>query len=104
MDVDAMKQKGYDYCGPQSDTNTYHLYVLRGENQVSLRHIHCYEALDKEFFQLVGFRDYLNTHSDIAMKYSELKKSLALQYPEDRIAYTKGKEDFIYNIYELLDL
>jgi GrpB-like predicted nucleotidyltransferase (UPF0157 family) len=104
MDVDAMKEMGYDYCGSQHGSETYHLYVLRGQNQISLRHIHCYNAQDKEFFQLVGFRDYLNSHPDTATKYSELKKVLALQYPEDRNAYTKGKENFIRNIYTLLDL
>lgn len=104
MDINALKQLKYDYCGPQCNRNTYHLYVLRGENQISLRHIHCYDANDNEFFQLVGFRDYLNSHPDVAKQYSELKKKLASLYPEDRVAYTKGKEDFIQDIYALLDL
>lgn len=103
MDVDSMNQMGYEYCGPQFGSDTYHLYVLRNENQLSLRHIHCYDVLDKEFFQLVGFRDYLNSHSDVARKYQELKESLAAQYPDDRIAYTNGKSEFIQNIYTLLD-
>ena len=103
MDVDALIKLGYDYCGPQCDRSTYHLYVLRGENQISLIHIHCYDIHDNEFFQLIGFRDYLNTHPDTAQKYAVLKEVLASQYPEDRVAYTKGKEDFIQNIYALLD-
>lgn len=104
MNVDAMKQIGYDYCGPRNDSKTYYLYVLRGQNWVSLRHVHCYDAQDKEFFQLVEFRNYLNSHSDAAKKYSELKQALASQYPEDRVAYTKGKENFVQSIYALLDL
>lgn len=102
MDINSMRQIGYDYCGPQFGSDTYHLYVLRGENQVSLRHIHCYDAHDNEFFQLVGFRDYLNSHFGMAKKYDELKKSLAEQYPEDRSAYTNGKNEFIQNVYALL--
>lgn len=104
MDIDALKQLGYDYCGPRCDRSTYHLYVLRDENQISLRHIHCYDVSDHEFFQLIGFRDYLNSHPDGAKQYSELKKKLADLYPEDRAAYTKGKEDFIRKIYTLLDV
>ena len=104
MDVEALKRLGYDYCGPREGRDTYHLFVLRGENQISLRHIHCYDVSDKEFFQLVGFRDYLNSHSDAAKKYSELKEKLARLYPEDRIAYTKGKESFIESIYAILNL
>ena len=103
MDIDSMKGLGYDYCGPQHGSDTYHLYVLRGVNQVSLRHIHCYDSLDNEYFQLVGFRDYLNSHSDVAQKYAELKDILAAEYPDNRVAYTKGKHDFIQNIYSLLD-
>ena len=33
MDIDSMKRMGYDYCGPQHGSETYHLYVLRGENK-----------------------------------------------------------------------
>jgi GrpB-like predicted nucleotidyltransferase (UPF0157 family) len=103
MDVDAFMRLGYEYCGPRGGCDTYHLYILRGENHISLRHIHCYDASNHEFFQLVGFRDYLNSHPDVAMKYSELKKKLAFLYSEDRETYTKGKEDFIKNIYAALD-
>lgn len=92
MDVEALEKLGYDYCGPREGRDTYHLFVLHGENQISLRHIHCYDGSDKEFFQLVGFRDYLNSHPDAAKEYSELKEKLARLYPKDRIAYTKGKE------------
>ncbi len=99
MDINVFIKLGYEYCGSQSDSGTYHLYVLRGENQISLRHIHCYDRTDNEFFQLVGFRDYLNTHDEAAQRYAKLKEILAFQYPEDRVAYTKGKETFIKSIY-----
>ncbi|MFR1866503.1 GrpB family protein [Eisenbergiella massiliensis] len=38
---------------------------------LSLRHIHCYEKNEKEFFQLVGFRDYLNEHAEAAKQYED---------------------------------
>lgn len=104
MDAGALRYLGYDYCGAQCNRNTYHLYVLRDENQISLRHIHCYDSKDYEYYKLIGFRDYLNSHNDVAKQYSNLKEKLALLYPEDRIAYTKGKEEFILSIYALLDM
>ena len=70
---------------------------------LSLRHIHCYEKNEKEFFQLVGFRDYLNEHEEAAKQYEDLKKKLASDFPEDRVAYTKGKEAVIKGIYHILD-
>lgn len=101
MDIENLKNKGYDYCGAREGRSSYHLFVLRGENEISLQHIHCYDSSDNEFFNLVKFRDYLNSHPDTAKEYAVLKEKLALEYPHDRISYTKGKENFIQTIYRL---
>ena len=78
----------------------HHLFVLRGPGEISLQHIHCYDQTAPEFDRIVGFRDYLNAHPDAARQYEALKKDLAEKYPDNRPAYTKGKEDFIQNICE----
>lgn len=78
----------------------HHLFVLRGPGEISLQHIHCYDQTAPEFDQIVGFRDYLNAHPNAARQYEALKKDLAEKYPDNRPAYTKGKEDFIQNICE----
>lgn len=103
MNKDKLEELGYDYRGPQHGKETYHLFVLRGAGELSLHHIHCYDKSDGEFFQLVGFRDYLCTHEEKAAEYEKLKRSLAAQYPLDRVAYTEGKKDFIQGIYEILE-
>lgn len=64
--IESMKSLGYDFCGSRNETNTYFLFVLRGENEISLRYIHFYIKGEKEFNQLVGFRDYLNMYPDWA--------------------------------------
>jgi Uncharacterized conserved protein len=102
MDIEAMRRAGYDYCGPQKPDNDRYLYVLRGDNQISLRHIHCYEPDNEDFFRCIGFRDYLNCHPETAAKYAELKLNLAEQYPDDRTAYTDGKHDFVQSVYAKL--
>ena len=102
MDVKRLQACRYDYCGAQHGKDGYHLFVLRGENQVSLRHIHCYDRKEKEFEQLVGFRDYLNGNEAAAMQYEALKIQLAAKYPYDREAYTRGKEQFIQTVYGML--
>ena len=71
--IESMKSLGYDFCGSRNEANTYFLFVLRGKNEILLRHIHFYIKGEKEFYQLVGFRDYLNMHPDCAKKYAELK-------------------------------
>ncbi len=104
MDIQLMKNLGYDFCGARNAENTYYLFVLRGENQISLKHIHCYGADEKEYFKLVGFRDFLNSNSDYAKQYADLKEELAKQYPDDRVSYTEGKEYFIKMIYSKLHI
>ncbi len=102
MDIEAMVQAGYDYRGLQEPNNDRHLYVLRGDNEISLRHIHCYEPNNTDFEQCMHFRDYLNNHQEKAHEYSELKYRLAEQFPNDRSAYAAAKESFIDSIYNEL--
>jgi GrpB-like predicted nucleotidyltransferase (UPF0157 family) len=46
----------------------------------------------------LAFCDYLERHPDIARQYSELKRGLADKFPNDRGAYTAGKEEFVRSI------
>lgn len=50
----------------------------------------CFEHWDR-----LLFRDYLLQHPDVAGEYERLKMRLATEYPKDRVAYTKGKTNFI---------
>lgn len=98
--ISALEGLGYDYRGMQNNNASYHLFVLRGENQTSLRHIHCYDKRCEGFDLLVAFRDYLRLHKTAALQYENLKKKLSEQYPNDRASYTKGKAAFIQSIYD----
>ena len=100
MNINDMTYLGYDYYGKYGDNSKHHLFVLRDKNMLSLRHIHCYNINDNEFFQLTAFRDYLNAHPDEAVKYMNLKIQLANKYQNDRNSYTNGKKDFILGIYK----
>ncbi len=104
LDAEAMTRAGYDDCGFQDPDHTRRLFVLRGDNEVSLHHIHCYEPDDADFKRCIGFRDYLNSHPKEAQEYSELKRKLAEKYPEDRFAYTDAKWGFVKSIYDALFL
>lgn len=103
MNIELMKKTGYDYCGAQNEEKDRYLFVLRGEGQISLRHIHCYEPDNLDFYYVTHFRDYLNSHEEYAKEYSDLKRKLAKKYPNDRFAYTDEKEEFVKMIYEKID-
>jgi len=66
MDIEAMTRAGYEYCSLREPDNDRHFFMLRGENEISLHHIHCYEPNNIDFKRCIGFRDYLNAHPEEA--------------------------------------
>ncbi|MEN6370991.1 MAG: GrpB family protein [Armatimonadota bacterium] len=99
MNVEGMQKANYSYCGAQNEEKCRYLFVLRGKGQISLRHVHCFEPNNLEFYNMTHFRDYLNQHDEYAREYSDLKRSLAEKYPDDRNAYTDEKGEFVRMIY-----
>ena len=97
INLKGMQENGYDYCGDTGVAGKY-FFVLRGEDEVSLQHIHCY-AEDSEYFAAqINFRDYINSHPEYAREYESLKQELYKQYPDDRKKYTSGKVAFFNKI------
>ncbi|MEH1825871.1 MAG: GrpB family protein [Nostoc sp.] len=73
---------------------------FRKNNIIGTRthHIHIFTAKSSEVKRHLAFRDYMNAHPKDAQKYSELKRELAKQYPNDIIGYMDGKDEFIKEI------
>jgi GrpB-like predicted nucleotidyltransferase (UPF0157 family) len=63
---------------------SHHLYVCNFDSRELRRHL--------------AFRDYLRSHPDDALRYSELKELLAGNFRNDRDAYTEAKKDFVAKI------
>jgi GrpB-like predicted nucleotidyltransferase (UPF0157 family) len=53
---------------------------------------------DFEHWDRLLFRDYLIEFPEVAKEYEELKYRLIDEFPRDRVAYTKGKTDFILKV------
>ena len=58
------------------------------------------EAGFREHGDRLLFRDYLIAHPQAAREYQDLKLRLAAAYPNDRVAYTKGKTEFVVRVTE----
>ena len=58
-------------------------------------HIHVVIYGSDEWNNYINFRDYLNSNTEAAREYEAVKLRLAEQYPDDRIAYTDGKQEVI---------
>jgi GrpB-like predicted nucleotidyltransferase (UPF0157 family) len=70
---------------------------FRKESSRGIRthHVHTYEANSPEISRHLAFRDYMIAHPDAAQQYSELKRQLAKQYPQDIEGYMDGKDEFV---------
>jgi GrpB-like predicted nucleotidyltransferase (UPF0157 family) len=61
-------------------------------------HLYVCPPASKAFQKHVAFRNYLRSHPREAREYADLKRSLALQFRDDRSAYTSGKSAFVAEI------
>ena len=100
--VPILKSEGYDYFwrpelfdGPP----VYAWFIKRDSEGKRTHHIHIVEA-DSKLWDRLYFRDYLREFPAEAKRYEEIKRFLFEKYPKDRVAYTKGKTDFIVSVTE----
>lgn len=82
-----------------------YLIMSQSDNRISLNKGYTENGFAKKVFHLhirlkgdtdeIFFRDYLNTHPNIAKDYEKLKLSLSEKYKHNRDAYTNAKTGFI---------
>ena len=70
------------------------------EKDTRSHHIHVVLYDSDEWNNYINFRGYLNSNSEAAGEYEAVKIRLAEQYPDDRIAYTDGKQEVIDKLLE----
>jgi GrpB-like predicted nucleotidyltransferase (UPF0157 family) len=84
---EAFKRSGEDV--PRDGSGriwpSHHLYLCPQESAELARHL--------------ALRDYLRQSPEAAAAYGRLKRELATRHPDDRDAYTRGKSEFIADIY-----
>lgn len=72
-------------------------HYFRTNSEFVLHHIHMFAIDSQEYTNHILFRDYMNTHPDDALAYSELKLSLWKKHLP-REEYTEAKAPFIEEI------
>jgi GrpB-like predicted nucleotidyltransferase (UPF0157 family) len=99
--VPVLESQGYEYFWrPTIGDDTppfYAWFIKRDPKGTRTHHIHMVEK-EFEHWERLLFRDYLIEHKEIASEYEALKMGLVREYPRDRIAYTKGKSEFIVRV------
>ena len=79
------------------DESSGQLLFVMGDFEKDTRshHIHVVIYGSDEWNNYINFRDYLNNNIEAAREYEAIKLRLAEQHPDDRIAYTDGKQEVI---------
>ena len=92
--AEALAQHGIFYRRVE---DTGQLLFLMGDlaNDIKTHHIHIVQADSDAWQNYLNFRDYLNAFPEHAREYEAEKIRLQAQYPDDRIAYTDGKQEII---------
>jgi GrpB-like predicted nucleotidyltransferase (UPF0157 family) len=97
--VPILEAEGYDYFWRTDVSPAYAWFIRRDSEGKRTHHIHMVAA-DSKLWERLYFRDYLREFPEEARRYAELKRSLAERYPNDRIAYTEGKAEYVIAITE----
>lgn len=101
--VPILEAQGYEYFWRPSwgdDTPPFYAwFIKRDESGHRTHHLHMVEPRFEHWDRLL-FRDYLIEHPDVAMEYGRLKTRLSGAHPNDRVAYTQAKSDFVRRVTE----
>lgn len=60
--------------------------------------IHTFQTGSPDLERHLAFRDYMIAHPEEAQKYSELKRNLAAEHPQNSDGYMDGKDGFIKEV------
>ena len=92
--VQPLERRGYEYKG-ENGVPMRHFF---GKGSPRTRHLHMVDVNSDFWKNHLLFRDHLRHNISAAQEYNDLKLSLAHRFPDDREAYTSGKETFVERI------
>jgi GrpB-like predicted nucleotidyltransferase (UPF0157 family) len=101
----VLESQGYDYfwrpTHGEDGPPFYAWFIKRDEaSGVRTHHLHMVEGHFVEHWDRLLFRDYLVAHPQVAQEYQALKLQLVATHPNDRVAYTRGKTEFVNKVTE----
>lgn len=103
--VPVLESQGYDYFWRPTfgdDGPPFFAWFIKREAGTGVRthHIHMVESHFAVHWDRLLFRDYLIEHPEVAREYESLKVRLATASARDRVAYTRGKTEFVARVTE----
>ncbi len=101
----VLEGQGYDYFWRPThgdDGPPFYAWLIKRDPASGARthHLHLVEGHFAEHWDRLLFRDFLVAHPGVAQEYADLKARLASAHPNDRVAYTRGKTEFVVRVTE----
>jgi len=98
-----LESQSYEYFWRPThgdDGPPFYAWFIKRDPRTRIRthHIHMVEADFSEHWDRLLFRDYLIEHPEVAREYEALKYRLASTAARDRVAYTRGKTEFVIRV------
>ncbi len=88
-----LKELGYLFIGDPASPD-FHFFARPAARPRS-HHLHVCQAGSAHELRHLAVRDFLRAHPQEAYSYEQLKRRLAAEQPQDRLAYIAGKGDYV---------
>lgn len=96
----ALSRFGWHLVPPNLDARRWRRFLVKVVDEHRAAHLHLLPAGSPRWAKQLAFRDALRADPALVHRYAELKRTLAMQHPTDREAYTEGKADFVRRVLE----
>jgi GrpB-like predicted nucleotidyltransferase (UPF0157 family) len=89
-----LQNLGYEFRPSFSTSDRFYfiIYLPDPEEERRRYHVHLTYPASEDWKGLIGFRDYLRTHPEVAEEYGEVKKRAALEADNEGNRYRQLKE------------
>ncbi len=99
--IDSLAKLGYEFMPERVFKDR--IFFPKGLRENRTHHLNLVIKGSKGWIEPILFRDYLINNQAAQTKYQNRKIQLAKQYPDDRVAYTKAKEQVISEILKKIE-
>ena len=93
---DKLKEIGYVL--KENDSREERLFFTKGPEELRTHYLHIGEKGSRYIEDMIRFKNYLNSHEEIAKQYSDLKEKLLDAYGGSREQYTEQKEELVKEV------
>ncbi|MFD0689853.1 GrpB family protein [Actinomadura fibrosa] len=92
--VDAVTALGYEFRGDKGEEIGW-LFVLESRPLFRIAHVHAVRHGGPQWREYLAFRERLRVDAVARRAYARLKRRLAVEYADDRQAYTAAKTSLV---------